>query len=52
MIGVFIDTGVVLTMTALIIISTIYTGSGPLANAAGATYTELLASSPTCHPTS
>ena len=45
MIGVFIDTGVVLTMTALIIISTIYTGSGPLANAAGATYTELLASS-------
>ena len=45
MIGVFIDTGVVLTMTALIIISTIYTGSGPLANATGATYTELLASS-------
>ena len=45
MIGVFIDTGIVLTMTALIIISTIYTGSGPLANATGATYTELLASS-------
>ena len=45
MIGVFIDTGVVLTMTALIVISTIYSGSGPLAHATGATYTELLASS-------
>ena len=45
MIGVFIDTGIVLTMTALIIISTVYTGSGPLAGAAGANYAELLADS-------
>ncbi|MBO7146149.1 MAG: sodium:alanine symporter family protein [Lentisphaeria bacterium] len=45
MIGVFIDTCVVLTMTALIIISTIYTGDGPLANATGANYHELLANS-------
>lgn len=43
MIGVFIDTGVVLNMTALIVISTLYTGSGPLANATGANYAELLA---------
>ena len=43
MIGVFIDTGVVLTMTALIVISTIYTGNGPLANATGATYQTMLA---------
>lgn len=42
MIGVFIDTAIVLTMTALIVISTIYTGDGPLANADGATYGELL----------
>ena len=45
MIGVFIDTGVVLTMTALIVISTVYTGNGPLAGATGATYTEMLANS-------
>ena len=45
MIGVFIDTGVVLTMTALVVISTIYAGSGPLANATGETYTTLLAAS-------
>ena len=45
MIGVFIDTCVVLTMTALIIISTIYTGDGPLAKANGETYREMLASS-------
>lgn len=45
MIGVFIDTAVVLTMTALIIISTIYTGDGPLAHATGATYAELLKNS-------
>lgn len=31
MIGVFIDTFVVLTMTALVVISTLYTGNGPLA---------------------
>lgn len=31
MIGVFIDTFVVLTMTALVIISTLYAGDGPLA---------------------
>ena len=42
MVGVFIDTAIVLTMTALIIISTIYTGNGPLANATGATYSELV----------
>ena len=44
MIGLFIDTAVVLTMTALIIISTIYVGDGPLANANGSNYSELLAS--------
>ena len=32
MIGVFIDTFVVLTMTALIVISTLYAGNGPLSN--------------------
>ena len=32
MIGVFIDTFVVLTMTALVVISTLYTNGGPLAN--------------------
>ncbi|MBR2440757.1 MAG: sodium:alanine symporter family protein [Lentisphaeria bacterium] len=42
MIGVFIDTFIVLTMTALIVISTIYTGDGPLANATGETYHALL----------
>ncbi|MDY4173584.1 MAG: alanine:cation symporter family protein, partial [Evtepia sp.] len=31
MIGVFIDTFVVLTMTALVVISTLYAGGGPLA---------------------
>ena len=35
----------VLTMTALVVISTIYTGSGPLANATGETYTSILAAS-------
>ena len=43
-IGVFIDTSIVLTMTALIVISTIYTGNGPLANATGDSYQALLAS--------
>jgi len=32
MIGVFIDTFIVLTMTALVVISTLYAGNGPLAN--------------------
>ena len=44
MIGVFIDTAIVLTMTALIVISTVYTGNGPLAGASGETYTALLKS--------
>jgi AGCS family alanine or glycine:cation symporter len=34
MIGVFIDTFVVLTMTALVVISTLYAGNGPLADGA------------------
>jgi len=34
MIGVFIDTFVVLTMTALVVISTLYTGDGPLSSGA------------------
>ena len=34
MIGVFIDTFVVLTMTALVVISTLYAGNGPLAHGA------------------
>ena len=42
MVGVFIDTAVVLTMTALIVISTIYVGDGPLAGATGATYSEMI----------
>ena len=42
MVGVFIDTAVVLTMTALIVISTIYVGDGPLAGATGETYSELI----------
>jgi len=45
MMGVFIDTAVVLTMTALIVISTLYTGNGILANANGGNYAELLANS-------
>ncbi len=32
MVGVFIDTFVVLTMTALVVISTLYAGNGPLAD--------------------
>ncbi len=35
MVGVFIDTFVVLTMTALIVITTLYVGDGPLANVSG-----------------
>ena len=45
MVGVFVDTAVVLTMTALIVISTLYTGNGVLAKATGANYAELLAAS-------
>ena len=36
MIGVFIDTFVVLTMTALVVISTIFAGNGPLADGVAA----------------
>ncbi len=39
MIGVFIDTFVVLTMTALVVITTLYTGDGILAGLTGADYT-------------
>ena len=35
MIGVFIDTFVVLTITALVVISTLYAGNGPLSTAQG-----------------
>ncbi|MBR2365432.1 MAG: sodium:alanine symporter family protein [Lentisphaeria bacterium] len=42
MMGVFIDTIIVLTMTALIVISTLYTGDGPLAGANASTYTAIL----------
>ena len=35
MIGVFIDTFVVLTITALIVLCTLYTGDGPFANISG-----------------
>ena len=42
MIGVFIDTVIVLTLTALIVISTIYAGDGVLAKATGTTYNHLL----------
>ena len=38
MVGVFIDTFIVLTMTALVVISTLYTGNGPLAGLAGEAY--------------
>ena len=42
MVGVFIDTAIVLTMTALIVISVLYTGDGPLAKANAANYLSLL----------
>ena len=45
MIGVFIDTFVVLTMTALVVISCLFVGDGPLSAANGANYAEVLASS-------
>ena len=44
MVGVFIDTFVVLTMTALVIICTLFV-NGPLAGADGTTYANLLAES-------
>lgn len=39
MVGVFIDTFVVLTMTAIVVITTLYTGDGVLAGLSGADYT-------------
>lgn len=42
MMGVFIDTFLVLTMTALVVLSTLYTGNGPLANAKGDTWAQQL----------
>jgi len=45
MIGLFIDTFVILTMTALVVISTTFAGDGPLAHAAGGSYKAMLASS-------
>lgn len=42
MVGVFIDTFVVLTMTALVIITTLYTGDGILAGLKGADYTSAI----------
>ena len=45
MIGVFIDTFVVLTMTALVVISCLFAGNGPLASANGTNYAEVLANS-------
>ncbi len=41
MIGVFIDTFVVLTMTALVVISTLYAGNGPLSSPEGMAATTL-----------
>ena len=41
MIGVFIDTFVVLTITALVVISTLYAGNGPLGTAEGLAATAL-----------
>ncbi len=45
MIGVFIDTFVVLTMTALVVISCLFVGDGPLSAANGTNYAEILATS-------
>ena len=44
MIGVFIDTFIVLTLNALVIISTLYTGDGPLINGYVGEVTETLSS--------
>ncbi|MBR2312049.1 MAG: sodium:alanine symporter family protein [Clostridia bacterium] len=46
MIGVFIDTFVVLTVTALVVISTLYAGNGPLGNPATYTMEGALAAYP------
>ena len=43
MIGVFLDTFVVLTMTALVVITCTYTGNGALALADGSNYADLIA---------
>ncbi len=45
MIGVFIDTFVVLTMTALVVISCLFVGDGPLSAANGSNYKAILESS-------
>ncbi len=45
MVGVFIDTFVVLTMTALVVISCLFVGDGPLSAANGTNYAEILATS-------
>ncbi|MBQ6816767.1 MAG: alanine:cation symporter family protein [Clostridia bacterium] len=45
MVGVFIDTFVVLTMTALVVISCLYVGNGILAGAESTTYATLLSGS-------
>ena len=45
MIGVFIDTFVVLTMTALVVISCLFVGDGPLSAANGANYQSVLEAS-------
>ena len=42
MVGVFIDTFVVLTLNALVVISTLYTADGPLANGYNGAITEVL----------
>ena len=44
MIGVFIDTFVVLTMTALVVISCLYAGDGPLGGATSTNYQALIES--------
>lgn len=45
MVGVFIDTFVVLTITALVVITMLYTRSGPLAGADGSNYSAVLEAS-------
>lgn len=45
MVGVFIDTFVVLTVTALVVITMLYTGNGPLAGATPDNYQALLSAS-------
>ncbi len=44
-VGVFIDTFVVLTMTALVVITTLFTGNGPFAGANANTYATMLKNS-------